>query len=1221
MNSYLSNVRKLLLAVAVLSVHAFAQSGLGITTGTIRDASGAVVPDAKVSLTNSATGDERAATSNSAGLYYFGSLKPSQYHLQVSLAGFSSWETNFTMLAGQTVTVDPNLQIGDVQSKVEVNSAALQIATEGAQLSDERTAKEIHDLPLNGRQISNLFSLTPGIEGGQNTQGAAAPRTNGMPVGSTEILLDGMSYVDRFGGGISRVQPGLDTIQEYRVETAGSGAAFDRPSTIELVTRSGTNAFHGGLFETLRDNYGGLVARAVQDGNTPAKLIRNEFGGFVGGPIVKNKMFFFFDEELLRQRQQVFAQSAVPTEAMWAGDFSNAIDTSGNPITIYNPYSTAPDGSRQPFPNNVIPSALISTQVRDGFKSITPLPSGPTANANPWTGNNFQAYYPQNTNTNSITGRFDQTISSNDYLSVRYTGSRYDYLQQGGRYGYPPPGISNAEGTGNNKSNVYNITAHYTHTFTPSLLNDLQLGALRSTNTQGTGADNVDWNSKLGLPNPFGATGWPTVYTDAGNMFFYGGWDSDNRKAQNMTQFQIDDNVTWVKGKHTFKFGFKGRQEYNNVRELQQAQGSDSFDSAWTGLYDPSTQGTTVFTGSGLASLEMGLPSYLSNQYNRGYFYFRQKEIGLYGEDSWKLSNKLTLSMGLRWQYWTPYKEKYNQFVNVALDSLSPTSMQVVLPQNTTLSDIPGLPAAVIDAWGARGLTSVTANSIGFPSALIPNVRRDFAPHLALAYRLSDKWVLRGGYGMYYWPMPLSQILATMRINPPLNLRYQNDLNSLQGNNGVYALTSVPANSDLLGTGGSATVSPGAVSKSAQGFLALDPNQWADDRMQEWTLTLQRQLAQNFILKLSYTGNHGSNLQQNWDYNAPLSRLNYQASTGQLAPTLAYLRQFDPNWSMTGTNGVLRHNGYSNSTSFQVELDKRLSNGLSFQVFYAHTHALSTSDGGGASFGGGNINASSSGSSSTQGGGTTGSVPANEEIVGAPDLTDSQRLRFLYTNSSQVPAQRITWSGIYQLPFGKGKRFLGNSGRGMDLLVGGWQLAFIGSWSGGFWMGNDSSEYQFRNPALQSYQRLNLNAFGQNQKIWFAGDFDPSEATGVNAAALETIVPTDRNARAIHPLGATFNNTVPQTLADGSTVNTIITDNLSWNSRNFMLGPASFSQDLSAFKYFNFTERIRLRMSGDFFNVFNHPNLNNPDAVTGLINLSSQPNSPRIIQVGARLEF
>ena len=1221
MAGFLSNIRKLGLILGSLALPLVAQTGLGIVTGTVQDASKAIVPKAAVTLTNTATGVVRTGTANDSGIYYFGSLQVGPYHLTITAPGFNKFETDFTIQAGQTVTIDSALTVGNVASSVEVSAAAAQIATQGSQLSDVKTAQTIHDLPLNGRQISNLFTLTPGVEGGQNTQGGANPRTNGMMVGSTDILLDGMSYVDRFGGGISRVQPGLDTVQEYRIETAGSGAEFDRPATIELVTRSGTNQFHGGAFETLRDNYGGLVARAVQDGNTPAKLIRNEFGGFVGGPIIKNKTFFFYDQELLRQRSQVFAQTGVPTAAMWGGDLSNITDTSGDKFVLYNPYSTDKNGNRTPFPGNVIPASMLSTQLVNGLKGVTPLPNGPNASANPWVGNNFQTYYPQKTNTNSITGRVDQVFSDKNTLSVRYTGSKYNYVQTGGHYGYPPPGQSDSTGTSAQQANAYNITAHYTHVFSPTLLNDLQLAANRSPNFQGTGSDSVNWDSKLGLPNPFGATGWPTIGSGT-NMFYGGYWDNDNHKAENLTQYEIDDNVTWVKGKHTLKFGFKGRQEYNNVEELQQAQGSDSFTSNWTGLYDPAAQSIAPFTGSGLASLELGLPGYLSNQYNRGYFYFQQKEIGGFGEDTWRVTPRLTVSLGLRWQFWTPYKEKYNRLDNIDLNSLSPTSMQVIFPHSTTLSSL-GLPSGVVDSWTARGLTSVSANSVGFPSALTPNVWNDFSPHLAVAYRLSDKWVVRGGYGTYFFPMPLSQILQSMRTNAPLNLRYQNSLDDQQGNNGNYSLMVVPAASDTLGPGGTATVSPAGVDQSAQSFLAMDVNHWANDKVQEWTATIERELRRNMVLKLSYTGNHGSNLQQNWDYNAPISRYNYQAGTGLAAPVLAYQRQVDPNWNLTGSYGILQHNGFSNSHSFQAVLEKRFSTGLSFQVYYAYTHAMATNDSGGFTSGGSGLNSGVANGNGSQGGGTSGTVPANSEILGNPNLTNSQRLRLIYTNSSQVPPQRVTWNGIYELPFGKGKKFLGGSGRAMDALVGGWQIGFIGTWDGGFWMGvnNGGGEYLFGNPSLNPGNHMKMNIFGQNQMLWFAGDFNPAAASNVNLGALENLVPVDRGLRTVRPIGPNFDNRVPQTLANGKVVQTPITDNLSWNARNFMLGPAAWNQDISLFKYFSLTERIRLRMSGDFFNAFNHPNLNNPNATTGLINLSSQPNNPRIIQVGARLEF
>ena len=1192
----------------------FAQAGLGVVTGTIRDTSSAVVPDAAVTLTETDKGVKRQGSTNASGIYYFGSVPIGRYTVAVEAPGFRKWQGNLQVQAGQTATVDPTLEVGELQATVEVQAAATPITTEGAQLSDVKDAMRIHDLPLNGRQISNLFTLTPGVEGGQDTNNGANPRTNGMMVGATEMLLDGISYVDRFGGGITSTQPGLDTVQEYKIETAGSSAQYDRPATIELVTRSGTNQIHGALFETARNNGGGLVSRRRQDGNTPAKLIRNEFGGWAGGPIIKNKTFWFVDQEFLRQREQRFAQTAVPTEAMWNGDFSNAVDTSGNQITIYNPYSTAADGTRQPFPNNIIPKELLNTSLIGVFKGVSPAPNGPNAGGNPWIESNFEAFYPRTMNTRTTTAKIDQVFSDKDTLTGRFTSANKDYALYGGQYGYPPLGVGNGTGTGSQNQKVYSVTARWTHVFTPSFLNEFQVAGHRSDNRSGTLGDAINWDDQLGLPNPFGVTGWPTVCTDASNMFYYGCWDGDNKKGQQMTQFQINEDITWIKGKHTLKFGFKGRQENNNIVELQQAQGSDTFYGDWTAQYDPVGQQAVSYTGSGLASLELGLPTYLSNQYNRGYFYFKQKEIGLYANDTWKVTPRLTLDLGLRWDYWTPYREKYNRLANLDLTTLSDAGMQVVLPDSTKLTDIPGIPSGVIGSWSQRGLTTVSANDIGFPGALTPNVYTDFGPRLGVAYRLSDNWVVRGGYGIYYWPMPLAQLLQSARSNPPLNLRFANSIADQNGTQFNYALSHTPTAQDKVGV---ATVDPTSVqgiSQSSQSFLAMDVDKWNDDRVQEWTVTVERALPSNMLVKLAYAGNHGSNLQQHWETNAPISRYNYQASTGLLAPTNADLRRVNPNWNLGGSYGVLAHNGFSNSHSIQFDIEKRFSNGLAFQWFYVYTHAMGTNDTGGFSYGPASINAN---------GNTAISVPQNIQLLGNPNLTDEQRLRLGYTNSSQVPPQRITWNGVWQLPFGRGKKYGNSAGKAVDAAIGGWQVAFIGTWNHGYWIGVPSSEYITGNPALSPDQRLTMTIFGKTQQLWFAGDFDPTQASNVNAERLQALVPIDRANRAIHPLGPDFNNRLGQRLADGTVVMTDITDNVSSNARNFMLGPGAWNQDFSVFKYFTFTENIRFRFSADFFNVFNHPNATaqNLNTTTGLLDLSRQPNDPRIIQLGARLEW
>jgi hypothetical protein len=296
--------------------------------------------------------------------------------------------------------------------------------------------------------------------------------------------------------------------------------------------------------------------------------------------------------------------------------------------------------------------------------------------------------------------------------------------------------------------------------------------------------------------------------------------------------------------------------------------------------------------------------------------------------------------------------------------------------------------------------------------------------------------------------------------------------------------------------------------------------------------------------------------------------------------------------------------GYSNSTSFQAQLQHRYSSGLTLQWFYVYSHILTTTDSGGFSDG-------SDGAL----------VPQNSGILGNPNLSLDQKLKLVYFNTGSVPPHLISWNGIYELPFGRGKHFGGNVGRGVDRLVGGWQVAFIGSWRSGFWMGVANGEYLFGNPSLDPSQRLTMNIFGRNQQLYFAGDFSPVTATNVDLAKLQALVPVDRSQRILKPLGSAFDNRLPFTLANGRVVNTSITDNLSWNSRNFIQGPRSWNADATIYKYVAITEKLKMRLSGDFFNFLNHPNSLNPNTTTGLINLSQQANDPRIIQIGARVEF
>ena len=1177
-----------------------AQTGTGVIRGTVFDSSRAVVGSAKVTVTNQQTNVSQNLSGSDDGLFYFGSMPPAPYSVGVEMAGFKKWNGKFTLEAGQTAVIDPVLEVGSVEATVEVSDVTPLINTETMGVANVKDALRIHQLPLNGRFVSSLFNLTPGVEGGSN------PRVNGMKVGGTEMLFDGISLVDRFGGGISRVQPSLDAIGEFRIETAGSSARNSRPSTITLVSKSGTNDLQFSLFETHRNNGAGLRARQRQDGVTPPQLIRNEFGSTVSGPVIipklyngKNKTFWLFSYEGLRQREAQFYEDYVPTTSMWQGNFSQVIDDTNTRTNIYDPATTNAKGLRTPFAGNIIPS----NRLQPIFKTMQDITHVPTSSVNPFQGPNMRTYYPLHLDNNLLTLKGDHNFSTRDVLSARFTRARTLRSIQGGVFGAPREDVKDAFGTGRSDTKLYSFSLRETHTFSPSFINEILLASHRTPKSSGTLADFTDWPAKLGLPNPFGASGWPS--TGVGKDPFF--WDADNRKDEALTAYQFEDNVTKIKGRHTLQFGGKFRKELNNVRELQQSQGSHDFGGDWTALYNADDDAAESYTGVGLASLALGLPTYLSNQYNRGYFYFRQTEIGLYAHDNWKVSRRLTIDLGVRWDRWSPYKEKFDRLVNVDLQTIA-NKFQVITPNSTKIDSIQGIPPAVLGSWAKRGLTYATAQEAGIPGALLPNDNNNFGPRLGTAYRINDKTVLRAGYGIYYWTMPLSQILQSSRSNPPLNLRFENNIGSLDGTD-TYAARTASNPSLQIGQVGVSTVGIVDLPSTAQTIMPWDFRKWSDNRAHSYYLTLERVIMKSTALRLNYIGNLGRDLEQRFTVNAREAESNYVTRTGVAPPGQRDLMRVNRNWNFVAAN----HTGYSNNHSLQAEVERRFNSGLSYQLFYVFTRSLTTTDAGGFASGNGSIN-------STDG---VFAVPENSQLLGSPNLSYDQRLRLGYQNSSNIPAHRIRYNFFYELPFGKGKHYLGASGKFVNALAGGWQLSGIGEWRGGNWLSVNAGRYLFGNPTLDADQRLDLKFSGRNQRLWFRGDFDPRLASNVDQTALQALVPIDRSQRLLRPVGSIFDNRIAQRLANGTVRQTPITDTVNWNSRAFFRGPGEWNVDSSIFKNFQLSEKLRLRFSADLFNVFNHQNDADPNNTTGLQDLSiSRPGTaPRIVQFSLRLTY
>lgn len=1172
------------------------QVGTGTIRGTVADSTRAAVPDARVTVRNTDTNVRWTASSSSAGIFAVTALPPGAYSVTVEQPGFKRWTGNLTLQTGETAVVDVQLEVGTVETVVEVSGAAPAISLESTEIGDVKGEALIRQLPLNGRAVSNLFNLTPGVEGGPN------PRINGSKVGSVEMMLDGVSLVDRFGGGMARVQPGLDTIAEFRIETNGSRAEFSRPATVSLVSKSGTNRFSGSLFEVHRNNSAGLRARQRQDGNTAPQLIRNEFGASAGGPVIlpklydgRNRTFWFQAFEGFRQRQSVFSRSAVPLPEMWQGDMSMIVNAAGQRTTIYDPLSTGPDGTRQPFPNQRIPANRISPFAAK-LREVT---AAPTVNINPYLGANFDALYPLRLDENKWTTRVDHQLTPSDNFSFRHMYTDLARRQTGARFGSPPPNLKNPWGSQRQDAEVWSASVRHSRTFRPNLINELTLGVQRNANSNGTLADFTPWAEQLGLPNPFRANGWPTLVV---GPYFYG---SDNLRDEKLTGYVLENNVTYVTGRHTIKWGGRIRHERNNVREIQQQQGQHTFGGAWTALYEPRGDQAAPFTGDGFASMLLGLPTYLSAQNNRGYFYLRQNELGLFIQDTWKITPRLTLDFGLRYDRWSPYSETRDRLVQV--DPLTIGRVfQVVTPGDTPMERIPGIPASQLASWRARGLTWITAKDAGMPWNLVRADNNNFGPRVGLAYRLGSRMVLRANYGEFFWTMPLSQILQTMRLNPPLNLRYENNIGLFDGTE-TFAVRTAPRPDFSIGqaridTEGIVTIPP-----AAQGGLLLDGRNWKDARMQSWHLTLEREIMRDTAVRLSYIGQHSRDLEQRYSINSREGEYNWVKRTGQNPPANRELMRQNKDWALAATNRT----GISNTQSLQAELERRYSDGTAFQVFYTFTRALNTTDAGGFSAGGAGINDISGNSQ----------VPERIQLFDAPNVSYNQLRRLVYYNSAHIPAHRVRYNAVVALPFGPGKRWGRNWSGVARHALGGWEVATIGEWRSGLWMGVAANRYLFGDPTLSADQRLLLTFAGRPQRLWFRGDFDPRQASNVDQNRLQQLVPVDRSQRVLKPVGHLFDNRIPLLLANGTTRLTSIEDLVNWNARNFYRGPGFWNLDTSVYKNFSFTESMKLQLAVDFFNVTNSPMDAAPNTTTGLQDLSIQINDPRIIQLRARFSW
>jgi Carboxypeptidase regulatory-like domain len=705
------DLRKILLAGLITllfgcGAEQLSAQAIGSIRGTVVDSSQALISGASVVAVNTATTVSRTEVSNQEGIFVFPDLPIGAYQLQISKPGFQTQKRDgIVLLTGQTLDLQISLTVGSEAQSVEVTDEAPLIQTASSSIQASVDQKQMQDLPLNGRNPLQLTTLTPGTaltttgtEAGQ--QDNVGLIVNGLRATQNNFQLDGAIYNDRFFDSVP-ILPNPDALQEFTVQSANYSAEYaGAGALVQLSTRSGTNSIHGVAYEYLRNTV--LNARNYfQQTVPPFKL--NQFGGTVGGPIIKDRTFFFFAAEDLQQRSSPNPISIqVPTAAELNGNFSSLL---AKHIALFNPATGAP------YPGNIIPTAMDPLSLKLAQKYLTPLASNPTTGI-------FNSTSNQNIDSTQYMVKIDHVVSNSNHLS-----GRYFYNQDNFQRPFNAPTGFYAENLFRNQSVIITDT----QAFSPTLTATFSASAGRFARTQIPEAPGLQSLQDLGQNVPLGSPGETIFPGIRANISGFVDIFSGGALTQDSTSFDYKASAVKVLNAHTISFGGEFERDRIDADDFSYTPGDNTFNgertAAPTGAILPT--GTTT-SGSALADFYLGLDSQFYQDNGRK-FYLRENRPSLYVQDDWKVSRRLTLNLGVRWDPWLPPND-----LNGTL---------VAFKQGVQSTVAPGAPLGLL-FHGDAGITS----------SIFHNNWKDFAPRVGFAYDVAGqgKTVVRAAYGIFY---------------------------------------------------------------------------------------------------------------------------------------------------------------------------------------------------------------------------------------------------------------------------------------------------------------------------------------------------------------------------------------------------------------------------------------------------------------------------------------
>jgi hypothetical protein len=1145
-----------ILVFAALFLGANATLGQDVTAtiaGTVTDSSGAAIAGATVTAKSVDRGTIFKDVSNEAGIYRITQLPVGNYELRVEKDGFqTSLHPAFTLALNQIARIDVALKVGQVTETVEVSGGAPILKTE-ATLVDTIIDSATNDaLPLATRNYVELTLLSPGavhpdpssFNNGDNVNSGARPFINGNREQANNFLLDGMDN-NQVSDNLLGYTPSPDAIEEFNLISNNAPAEFGNfmGGIVSVSLKSGTNGFHGDVWEFFRNDK--LNANQWENKINPsspeiprAPLRWNMFGGTLGGPVLKNKLFFFVDYQGQRfDHPPAGSFISVFTPAEMAGDFS-ALLTAATPIQLYNPCqgTTGQNGTacvaattRQAFPGNIIPASMISPVASALFASAL----YPKTINNNLTNNAIQL---RSTAFNSDQGdvKVDYRLSSKDLISGRF--SRAFQID-------PSTDSQLLLGNGQVTAPIWSVVGDWTRSFRSNLVNDARFGWNHITLNTGTAWDNSvgAFGQTIGIPNSnpgnligllgldFGG-GTPTspgngTLTNIGNSMVTQSFDS--------RVWQGDDSITWIRGRHTFKFG--GEYMFDKITVFYSGNSGELGGMVFGPNFTASSATSPLKnTGEGMADFFLGVPTAFGRGLSSGNWIQTSSVISGFGQDTWRVSDHLTLTLGLRYEAHTPWVEDKNQQTN-----FNPVTGQ-------------------IEYAGKGGASRALYNAV--------YGGRAFQPRLGFAWtpgRFNGHTVVRGAFTVSDYLEGTGTNLR-LPINPPFNGGAAGGEFQTQ-----YLLQPLPittASDGIIAPASTGTACPNLSCFKGQIFRLWDKNvQPAID--DQWNLTVQHQFGQNTTLQIGYVGQTAYHLMVPFYYGQAVAEPS--SSCGKppcTAPSPFFAKGDGPALlSAISTVSGTQSNGRMTYNALQAVFHKTQSQGLQYQVAYTYAKCMSNNSGYYGTWSG-----------------------AKASTTASPYWQNIYDPAAEWSPCYYDETHNLTAYAVYDMPFGKGKKFGGDMNKAVDAVVGGWTVSPIVTLHTGFPMtlyNNGSDQTGTNSRGLRADCNGTNTVFGRRQAPAGTGGgflwFDPNNYS--NAAGFGTCAPQ---------VGA-------------------------------LRGPGLYNWDLSLQKNFHLTERFKLQFRSDFLNAFNRVNLGAPNttvatSTTGVIQ-ASQP--ARNIQFALKLYF